>query len=417
MIIAVILAVLAVLSTVVGVWDKLTSKISKALILATILIAIAAGSQIIQVIQKKQQLGTIEEQQRIIEDANLLNNSNLIEIDEASGGATRGNLAYLVDDSEPKIFVYRYGSKYEYEHYMAKPLDIIDYRSCNERRVWGGVCKEGTSTTLDRKMINDLEGAAIDRDGNLYLTTSHSYPKDAYTKDKDPQEPDPARSVFLETSLEGHVLNATKKLWGIIRELFRNKLGGIAKTAVPEYVNEGGKLEIMQIEGLAIDTKNRIYLGFRTPLVDDQFALVLRTRADQIFTDNPEFESFLLNLTGPDGSKYGIVSLEYDAQNNRIIILGNSPEHLGKSPEHSATLPPVIWSWEVSDDPNKIQRTEIFNGEIFSLKPTPGSRPAKPEVLLIPEPDRFHLFFDAQGTGGQLDLIREGMNVRRVRKG
>lgn len=411
MIIAVILAVLAVLSTVVGVWDKLTSKISKALILATILIAIAAGSQIIQVIQKKQQLGTIEEQQRIIEDANLLNNSNLIEIDEASGGATRGNLAYLVDDSEPNIFVYEYVEEYQYKPHRS--LDIIDDRHCNERLDWGEACKEGRFTTLNKKMINDLEGAAIDRDGNLYLTTSHSYAKDAYAKDENPKNPDPARAVFLKTSLDGHVLNATRKLWGIIRELFRNKLGGIAKNPVPEYVNEGNKLEIMQIEGLAIDKDNKIYLGFRAPLVDDQYALVLRTSVEQIFKDNPQFESFRLDLRRPDGSKYGIVSLEYDAQTNRIIILGNSPMHY---PMPYTTYPPVIWSWDVKD-PKNIQTPEVFNGEIFSLKPAPGSRPAKPEVLLIPKPDRFHLFFDAQGTGGQLDLIREGMNVRRVRKG
>ena len=401
MVIAVILAVLAVLSTVVGVWEKLTSKIRNALIFATILVAIAAASQIVQVIQKKQQLDTIEEQRRIIEDANLLNNSNLIEIDEASGGATRGNLAYIVDDEEPNIFVYAYSeSEYQYEPYISKPLDIIDDRPCKERLNWREACKEGSPTTLNKKMISDLEGAAIDRDGNLYLTTSHS--------NKTNGDPDPARALFLKTSLDGHILNATRKLKEIIRELFRNRLGGRAKNPVPEDLNKARQLEIMQIEGLAIDNENRLYLGFRAPLVDDQYALVLRTSADQIFRDNPQFESFLLLLRGSDGSKYGIVSLEYDAQNNQIIILGNDPKHY-------SGVPPVIWSWNVKD-PNIIQATEVFNGEIFSLKPAPGSRPAKPEVLLIPKTDRIHLFFDAEGTGGQLDLIREGMKLKRVRK-
>lgn len=406
-----ILAMLAVLSTVVGVWDKLTSRIRTALILAIILIAIAAGSQIVQVIEKKQQLdkekqqsNTIQEQQRTIEDANLLNNSNLIEIDEASGGATWQDLAYLVDDSEPNIFVYKYfESENQYKPYT-KPLDIIDDRHCNERLDWGEPCKPGTFTTLGKKMINDLEGVAIDREGNLFLTTSHSY-----AKGEDPKKPDPARAVLLKTSREGHVINATKKLREIIRGLFKSKLGGLAKNPVPEYTNEAQKLEIMQIEGLAIDKDNRIYLGFRAPLVDEQYALVLRTSAEQIFTDNPQFESFLLDLRRPDGSKYGIVSLDYDAQNNRMIVLGNSTKHY-------TTWSPVIWSWEVGD-PRIIQPTEAFQGEIFSLKAAPGSRPAKPEVLLSPKADRIHLFFDAQGTGGQLDLIREGMNLRRVRKG
>lgn len=400
MIIAVTLAVLAVLSTVVGVWDKLTSKIRKALILATILIAIAAGSQIIQVIQKQQQLDTIKEQQRVIEDAALLNNSKLVYIDEASGGATKENLAYLVDDSEPNLFVFEYLElEGRYQAHLPKPLDLVDVRPCNERD-WKEKGDCPPKLTLTKKLINDLEGTAIDRDGNLYLTTSHSNTKDG--------EPDPARSLFLRITPEGVVLNVTRKLRDKIKKLFESKLDGKAKNPVKEWVNENDKVEVMQIEGLAVDESGLIYLGFRAPLVDEKYALVLRTSAEQIFRDDPQFESFLLDLKPHDGENYGIVSLEWDSQNRRMLILGNSPKHY-------TTWPPVIWSWDVKD-PKTIQTTEAFHGEIFSLKPSPGSRPAKPEVLLIPKTDRIHLFFDAQGTGGQLGLIREGMNLNRVRK-
>jgi len=365
------------------------------------LIFIAAASQTAQIIQKKQELAKIAEQQRLIEDGNVLNNSNLLEIDEASGGATKGNLAYIVVDELPNIFVYEYSeSENQYKPHLAKPLDLIDDRPCRDRLNWGVPCKEGSPTKLTKEMIDDLEGAAIDRDGNLYITTSHSYEKNG--------KPDPARAVLLKTTLDGHVLNGTQKLQHVIRELFKNSLGGIARNPVTEYLNESHKNEIMQIEGLAIDKDNKIYFGFRAPLVDEQYALVIRTSTDEVFKDNPQFDSFLLDLRRPDGSKYGITSLDYDAQNNRIMILGNQPQHFSGGP-------PVIWSWEVKD-PKFVQSLEVFNGEIFTLKPAPGSRPAKPEVLLMPKPDRIQLLFDAEGTGGQLALIREGMNVKRIRK-
>lgn len=52
MTLAVLLAILAVFSSLVGVWDKLTSKVPRLVILAVFLISLTAPSQVILTISQ-----------------------------------------------------------------------------------------------------------------------------------------------------------------------------------------------------------------------------------------------------------------------------------------------------------------------------------------------------------------------------
>lgn len=399
MLIALVLATLAVLSTLVGVWDKLTSKVRRTIVLGLVLLTIAVISQIVQVAQKKEQLNEIARQKQVIEDSNVLLKSNLVEVDEASGGATDKNVAYVVDDDEAGIFVFDYlEAEDKYKYQKPKPMKLIDARPCSERiKLWGKECDDSKPVELTKKLIEDLEGAAI-FNGKLYLTTTQSNSKSG---DEEPQ-----RWLFLEVSLDGKVIRATRKLRDAIRVLFRNGIPGVTEKSIGESVNEGGKLEVMQIEGLAIDRTGQVFLGFRTPLVDKK-ALVLRANVDQIFNDAPEFQGFVLDLEH-DGENYGIVSMEYDPHSNQILVLGNSPLR-------TKTLATVVWTWEVGDSKN-VQHPVAFKGNLFTVFDAPGSRPAKPEVILLPRENRIHLFFDAEGTGGQLSFMRNGTDLLRVRK-
>lgn len=406
MMLAVALAILAVLSTLVGAWDKLTSRVRGMVILAIVLIAIAAISQIVQLIEKKSQLNVIAEQERIIEDRNVFINSNIGEIDEASGGASQGDVAYLVDDEEPSIFVFGYNqleSKYFNQRLPREPMPIVDIRPCIERD-WKKPtgepieCTEDEPKKLNKDMIEDLEGAAM-YNGKLYVTTSHSNSQGGKEQ--------PQRSLFLELNLNGEIIRATRKLRKAIVDTFEHGLPITEGRRVEESKNDDGKVEVMQIEGLAIDENGRAYLGFKNPLVDKR-ALILRADIEQLFSPNPQFESFVLDLVS-EGKNYGILSLEYDSQKKQLLILGNSPLRLD-------TLPFVVWKLNVNSlDPKIVARADPYRGESFILR-APGTRPTKPEVLLIPRPDRLHLFFDAVGTGGQLSFLRSDTDLIRVRK-
>jgi hypothetical protein len=383
--IAIALAVLAVLSTLVGVWDKITSKIQKAVILAFILISIAVLSQVIQLIQKKEQLDEIARQDLVIEDANILLKSNLVEVDEASGGTTDGDVAYIVDDDEAGIFVFNYSEKEAtYRSKQSNPMKIVDARPCSDRvKVWSGKCDDSQPIEITKKMLEDLEGAAIYKK-KLYLTTTQSNAKDG---DEEPQ-----RWLFLELSLDGKVLRATRLLRDSIRSFFKEQ-------GIPESINEDGKLEVAQIEGLAIDGDGNVFLGLRAPLVGGK-ALILSSTVDQIFSDAPRFNYVVLDLRH-EGEPYGVVSMEYDGE--QILILANSPLR-------NKTLPPVVWAWDLK---NPESTPVVYTGDVLTVFDAPGSRPAKPEVLLLSRKDRIHFFFDAEGTGGQVSLHRNGTELLR----
>ena len=382
------LAILAVVTTVIGVWDKIRSGIRSTIIVASLLVAASLVTPVILVAQKREQQDTIDAQEKIIKDRKTLMASGLSDVDEASGGAVVGNEAYIVDDDVPSIFVLKYSeAEGKYQPKTLKPERIIDARPCNERLDWDRDCNDAKPTVLTRKLIEDFEGAAT-YNNKLYLITSHSIPNSQTESSPDAQDDERKRSLFLEVSLKGEVLRATRKLKPAILDLLRS---GVHKVSL------SNKLEEVQIEGLTIDKHGMAYLGFRSPLVKN-CALVLRASVEQLFTDKPNFEAFVLNLA--NGEPYGITSLDYDPKLDQILVLGNSPDR-------ENTFTPVVWSWTVGDDARLVQPTTRYNGEIFSVFEATGARPLKPEVILQPKENRIHLFFDAEGLGGQVALLRK----------
>lgn len=396
---AIVLAVLAVLSTIAGGWEKLTGRKRKAKLIAIGLIATAAATQIVLINQKAEELKTIVRQEQELADKDVFLGSTVREADEASGGAMQGDTAYIVDDEEPEIFVFKYSAKdakFDNERLPTKPMPLVDKRPCAQR-TWGGPCSDDTPTRLDREMLQDLEGAAAFRD-KLYLTTTFSNSKSG--------KEDPTRWWFLEVNAKGEILRTTKTLRDSIRGIFASGLPINEGKKIEESINEDGKLEVMQVEGLAVDENGMAYFGFRNPLVENK-ALILRGSVDSLFSETPHLEGFLFNLFN-DGESYGIVSLEFDVQNKELLILGNSPLR-------TKTLPFVVWKIPVSElDPSKVATPEHYRGDTFKLL-APGTRPTKPEVLLLPTPDRVHLFFDAVGTGGQLSFARNEAELKRMR--
>lgn len=398
MLVTATLAFLAVLSTVVGVWDKITSSIRKTIILGSILVATSLLTQVVQVVQKREQESQtlaqeaeIAKQQKIIDDRNKFIASNLTIVDEASGGAVSGNLAYVVDDDNPSLFVFEYAeAESKYKLLPQDPVKIIDARPCSVRLDWEEKCNDSTPTELTNKLIEDLEGAAI-YNNKLYLTTSQSLPNGQSESTPGARNEEPRRWLFLEVTPTGQVIRATRKIRPAILEAIKNGNGVVASN----------KLEEVQVEGLVIDKNGFAYLGLRSPLIRGH-ALVLRATVEQLFSEKPTFDAFLLDLEFRD-KQYGITSLDYDPKLDQILVLGNSPAR-------TKTLPVVIWAWTVNES-IPVQRPLRYDGEIFTVFDAPGTRPAKPEIILFRQENRIHLFFDAEGSGLQVSLLRDGTRL------
>jgi len=315
-----------------------------------------------------------------IERLELFTHSNLQQIDEASGGTidSQRGVAYVVDDDEAEVFIFKFNEVHG------------KYEKNGRFQLWSNT----TTTPFTNDTLEDLEGAAFYHN-KLYLVTGHSNKHSGGER--------PKRQMFLEISLEeeekGHVLRS-QNLRESILETFDQPIPGRGSTPlVGTYINEEERREVMNIEGLAIDPQGRAYFGFRNPLVDGNFALVLRANIQRIFEGNHEYEVILLTLEHK-GKSYGITAMEIDQNGTQILILGNSRSR-------HKFFSPALWRWPIGDNEG-VQQVYLSKADVFQ---PPENFKAKPEVLLVPQADRIGMFADADGYGGQLTLKRSELGL------
>jgi hypothetical protein len=411
---AILFSALAVAATVTAAWDKLTSDKIRLLIIGVITVLTAMLSQAAELWDKHAKLVELEQQILKSNDANVLLYSQLAEIDEASGGAVDPStgIAYIVDDEEAAVFAMKYDAAARaYVRRDSDPIPLVDRRECETRFTRANDEDKAKdelrakdkqsadcSKTLDKNEVTDLEGAAF-HGGHLYLISTLGNSNQGVREER--------REQVLELTLAGEVLNTSSRLRPIIERYFHDGLPCSEDTV--ESLRDGIKEQVMRVEGLAIDKNGWVYVGFRAPLVRNTHALVLRTRLEELFQSEPKFESFLLPLAGRDDEYYGITSLDYDAEANRLIVMGNHAQR-------NRLLPPRIWTWTPTSTCTKMQQVEPLQGHIFSEFGAIVSRPAKPEVVLALAPDLLHIFFDAEGSGGQLSLARRGNQLTQLRE-
>jgi hypothetical protein len=306
---------------------------------------------------------------------------------EASAGTIINDLAYVVDDEKPNVFVFRLDEEYQL-------IDKIELK------------ENGKVLTGDE--VDDLEAIAS-AEGKLYLITSHSNTKRG--------KPNPARQRLLEVSLEGATRGQVTNSADNLRELIWKDLKGLAAS----YQNEDHKDEVMQIEGFAIDEGGTAYIGLRAPLTEtNDYALVLSAKLSDLFFKGkePQFKVFRLNLGQQnvnDNNKnvpHGIVSLDYDAQTGKMLIVGNSAKN-------SHYFSPILCQWDFAGEhkDDAIQNPKcnpIPPYEVFGSTP----KTSKIELLLLPreaKSDRVFTFLDtdAKGNGGQLSYTRSEIGLAR----
>jgi hypothetical protein len=274
---------------------------------------------------------------------------------------------------------------------------------------------------------DDLEGVAAYQPAGesqklLYLVTSHSNPKnleenksggtgaqasaeqEAQAK-KEQAVREKRRRMFLEVSLGGEgkaVVKRCADLRGAIEQVFQQPINEIGVDKIDKWVEDGDE-RVMEIEGLAMDETGNIYLGFRAPVIKDRYALVLRTTINDVFTGDPKFKTFVIDLTEP-GSKEvkGIVSMEYDGDSTpkRLIIVSAARNSEAASPAY-------LWTWTV--DETRALQTNKESKLLF--EPFPGIN-AKPEALVLPPGNQFFTFFDHRGYGGQLSYTKKDYGLQ-----
>ena len=331
------------------------------------------------------QLYEMYRSEQVIAQLAVFTQSGLADVDEASGGAfdpERG-IAYLVDDDEAKVFIFSAsGAGGGYSPQGSFPL--IDL----------------TGEKLKNKTLEDLEAAAY-HEGKLYLITSHSNRRSGVEEAR--------RQWFLEVSLEaeqrGQVLRKSSPRDAILARL-DGPAGRHGEPLSANYMrDEEQQREMMNIEGLAIDGEGRAYLGFRNPLVDRKYAIVLRAGLDELFGPNPEFEAFLLPLS-IKSNNYGISDMAVDTLTGDILILANSSRRF-------EFFDPALWRWR----PAQMEGFQSARLVKAGLMKAPEHFRAKPEVLLVSNDNRVTLFADAEAYGGQLSFTRAELGLQYLASG
>jgi hypothetical protein len=381
-----ILLTLALLSGILGTFDKLTDPDRSRRRLGWVIVLFLAMTLSLEGYQSWNQQRHVESVSDFLEHEDR-------EIDEASGGTAFGDHLYVVDDDKHEL--YRF------------PISKDDARTFSRATFETFKLKAGPRSTengVGEKVVkdaDDLEGAATDGK-SLFLVTSHSPPDDR-------QQAKPERHLFLridEIPAPGRPAEqgerrdvevaAAVNLDGAIR-------AALEKLEADGYVCRDGDAKVdWNIEGFAIDGEGRAYFGLRNPIAErshESYALILTGVAARLFSAQPELSVVPLVLKGGDGdAPYGITSLDMDGKT--LVILGNSSRKLTFSS-------PRIWRWE----PGGGQQPVPVGNWTLSL---PSEFHAKPEVLILPQLPGCrlgYLFIDSEGHGGRRVYEREAIGA------
>lgn len=311
---------------------------------------------------------------------------------EASGGSflpaaseSDQSYAFVVDDEKDALFRLRFD---------------VSERSYTDAGAWR-LNPLGAPGANGDARIEDLEGVAADANGHLYLITSHSNTRKG--------EPDPSRYWLLEVgpplgALQPQIVRAARNL----RPVFENALDQLG---VGDWKNMEGKVEELNVEGLALDDSGHVFFGLRSPLVHGR-AILFRTGLNDAFSEQAaQLDHFEINLNYSEAAEgdpsgytnhhtnvpHGIVGLEYDRRSGLLLVLSNA-EH------REQWLKPALWTL----DPAQLGEVEP---RLCDAGDTDVTRAGKPEAVLVhpegPSPGLWARFvaFLRGGTNGQLSLF------------
>ena len=171
--------------------------------------------------------------------------------------------------------------------------------------------------------LDDIEGSALGKDGEVYLITSHSLSKKGKRKKK--------REVLVRLTFKNGEISENTS--------YAELLLPMKEALERESDIEAAKLQQLNIEGLCFDsTKKMLLLGLRSPLVGNKAIILVLENPYAIFSEEqaPKFQQkkIYLNLGGG-----GIRSITYDSRYKVYLLTNEIPNKKGK-------LRPAVWAWD-----------------------------------------------------------------------
>ncbi len=204
------------------------------------------------------------------------------------------------------------------------PIQIFSFDAGGRVTEKSALCKPGISSagaSCGLGKMTDLEAVALDKNGYIYIITSHS------RKKKDGKR-SPSREKLARFRIEGNRIIEPAVVTDLKAHIIDEH--AILKQAaeITDVKNKGS----LNIEGLAYDfAQDRLLIGFRTPLADSKAIIITIDNPIGLFEPGkaPRVadEAILLDLNGE-----GIRALAYDPRLRSYLILSRSAgekNHLG----------------------------------------------------------------------------------------
>lgn len=230
--------------------------------------------------------------------------------------------------------------------------------------------------------IDDLEGVAVGPEGFVYAITSHSRKQNGKRGMK--------REKLVRFKVEGDRL-AESAVRGDLRKSLTRAFPELKDAAKERKVKRDLGLNI---EGLAFDEKReRLWIGFRGPMVDEKAILVAILNPHQAFEQDQEVQ-FIDTPVLLDLDRGGIRDLAFDPRLGGYLILS---QREGTKKEKAFKL----WLW--SGDPAASPRRVRIDG-IDDLERAEGVAPVnfrgEDKILLVSDDGA-----SARGKGARYLLV------------
>ncbi len=175
--------------------------------------------------------------------------------------------------------------------------------------------------------VKDIEGAALGKDKQVFLITSHS--------DKKGKKHNPARKQLVQITLKGNQITSQRHADTL--------LPGIRKKLASTNAFKQSSLKTINIEGLTFDpTQEKLLIGLRTPLHNKK-SIILTLNNPYNLISKGQHPVFTDNIIILDMQGGGIRAMAYD-RTLGIYLLANEIKNK-KRKMHSR-----LWAWDGTAD-------------------------------------------------------------------